>query len=98
MDNEATKNLIATMDSIAEHIDEVDSYMLICGLHGDEFMMTFNGDTDEMQAMLRAIVDKLSDDFDVVDYSHFLIQFNMFARRLMEHKYGSESELEEEDL
>ena len=97
MDNEPKKNLITMMDSVVEHIEEVESYIIVCKLHGNEFMITFNGDTNEMQAMLLAIISKLSDDFDVVEYSHFLLQFNMFARRLMEQKYGSESELAEED-
>lgn len=95
MDNEETKNLIQTMDYAVEHIDKIDCFLMVLGMRDNNFILTFNGNTDDMQAMMRATLDHLSDDFDVVDFSQFLVDFNSFARRLMEHKFSSDSEQED---
>lgn len=94
MDNESKMALIQCMNDVTEHIDELNSYFFIVSDRKD-FIVSASATGHEAIMMFKCLIDNVTSEMDVEDYSRFALELSIYMRRLMEQRYGSDSELKE---
>ena len=86
--------LLNAMNDAADNIKDIDGFIMTA-LAGDEITMSCGGNMSHHMAMLKCIIDKVSEDLPVEEYSQFALELTIYIRRLMEKRYSSDSELKE---
>ena len=94
MDNESKMALIQCMNDVTEHIDELNSYFFIVS-DRKGFIVSASATGHEAIMMFKCLIDNVTSEMDVEDYSRFALELSIYMRRLMEQRYGSDSELKE---
>lgn len=94
MDRESKAALIVGMGTITDHIDDIKGY-IITTINSEDILVSGSGTTSEITAMIKCVIDNITSEMDVETYSHFALELTVYIRRLMERRYGSDSELKE---
>ena len=93
MDNESKMALVQCMNDVTEHIDELNSYYFIVADNKD-ILVSASATTSEAVALFKCLIDNVTSKMDVETYSRVAMELTFYMRRLMEKRYGSDSELE----
>lgn len=94
MDNKSKMALIQCMNDVIEHADDLNSYIFVV-LDSEDILVSASGKVDEIAAMIKCAIDNITSEMDVETYSHLALELTVYIRRLMERRYGSDSELKE---
>ncbi len=86
--------LVTAMNDAANSLDNINAF-IITSTTKDEITMACGGNMNNHMSMIKCILDRISEDLTVEEYSHFALELTIYIRRLMEQRYRSDSELKE---
>lgn len=94
MDNESKLNVIEYMNDITTNIDDIGAYMFIAS-NNRNLLLSASVSSHDVITMCKYLIDNVAEVMDVENYSRFALELTIYMRRLMEKRYGSDSELKE---
>lgn len=86
--------LITAMSDGADNIDDIEGFIMST-ITKDEITMSCGGNMSHHMSMIKCILDRITEDLTVEEYSYFALELTAYIRRLMEKRYRSDSELKE---
>lgn len=94
MDKKIQALLLSAMNDAADNLTDIKGFIM-SSITEDEIIMSCGGDMGHHMSMIKCILDRITEDLTVEEYSHFALELTVYIRRLMEKRYRSDSELEE---
>ena len=94
MDKKIQALLLSAMNDSADNLTDIEGFIMST-ITKDEITMSCGGNMSHHMSMIKCILDRITEDLTVEEYSHFALELTVYIRRLMEKRYRSDSELKE---
>lgn len=92
MDNKMCKEiLVKAMSCATDDIENINEFIFLYGDHHD-FMFSMAGSYIECEHMMKCCIEHATEDMSRDKFALFMLELNMFAMKIEEERYGSDSE------